>query len=228
MVTILAPCTGHMTMTTDNLTPDALLTLAQWLSPAFPTGGFAYSQGLEWLVADGVVTDAHSYTEWLDTVLTQGAGRNDAILLAAAYAGDPADIDALARALSPSAERLLETVAQGTAFTQTVGAVWGIALPPLTLPVAVGAAAKAQGLPLPTTLRLYLMNMATALTGAAQRLVPLGQTAAQKVLALAQATCTGIADAALAASLDDLGAASFACDIASMRHEVQTTRLFRS
>ncbi len=175
------------------------------------------------------MTDAASYAAWLDTVLTRGAGRNDAILLVAAYGGDDlAGTDALARALSPSSERLLETVAQGAAFGRIVNAVWAIPDQSSTLPVAVGAAAKTHGLPLPVTLRLYLMNMATALTGAAQRLVPLGQTDAQSVLASVQATCTTVAAGALTATPDDLGSAAFAGDIAPMRHETQTTRLFRS
>ncbi|MEE4348227.1 MAG: urease accessory protein UreF, partial [Paracoccaceae bacterium] len=40
-----------------------LLTLMQWLSPAYPVGGFSYSHGLEWAVAAGDVTDASGFQE---------------------------------------------------------------------------------------------------------------------------------------------------------------------
>ncbi|MGV6847728.1 MAG: urease accessory protein UreF, partial [Marinibacterium sp.] len=112
----------------DTLTDTDLLTLAQWLSPAYPVGGFAYSHGLEGLVAEGAVADAAGFRGWLEGVLRHGAGRSDAILLVAAYraAAPPAlaDIDALARALAPSRERLMETDLQGAAFAEITDAVW--------------------------------------------------------------------------------------------------------
>ena len=63
----------------------ALLTLVQWLSPAFPTGAFAYSHGLERMVAAGDVTDASSFEEWLCNILHHGAGWQDAVLLSHAH-----------------------------------------------------------------------------------------------------------------------------------------------
>ena len=59
-----------------------LLRLVQWLSPAFPTGGFAYSHGLEWVIDAGEVTSADTLKDWLTQILQGGAGRQDAILLA--------------------------------------------------------------------------------------------------------------------------------------------------
>ena len=80
------------------------LELMTWFSPGFPVGAFAYSHGLEWAVQDGTVHDAASFQDWLCQVLTHGSGRNDAILLAAAWAADTDDalrgIDDLARALA--------------------------------------------------------------------------------------------------------------------------------
>lgn len=211
--------------------PTTLLTLAQWLSPAFPVGGFSYSHGLEWAVDGGDVADVPGFQDWLSAVLKDGAGRNDAILLVAAYhaEGDAvAPIDALARALAPSRERLTETAQQGAAFARTVSQIWPAALPDLTYPVAVGVAARAMGLPLAETLVFYLHGFASNLTSAAIRLIPLGQTDGQAVLAAVAPLCADIAAQAQRQTIDDLGASTFMADIASMKHETQYSRLFQS
>nr|WP_072858465.1 urease accessory UreF family protein [Loktanella atrilutea] len=208
---------------------DGLLTLMQWLSPGFPLGTFGYSHGLEQAVADGAVTTADDLQDWLTTVLTDGAGRNDAILLAEGYRGDrPAEVDALARALAASRERLLETTAQGEAFCTTVNAVWNLDLPPLSLPVAVGAAARARGMALEQVLQAYLHAFAAGLVSAAQRAMPLGQVQAQRVLAAVAPLCATLAAAALTQTLDDIGSSAFMAEIASMRHETLQPRIFRS
>jgi len=209
----------------------ALLTLTQWLSPAFPVGAFSYSHGLEWAVEAGEVTDAPSFQDWLAAILNDGAGRNDAILLVAAYRAHGTalpEINALSRALAPSRERLMETGQQGAAFANTASDIWPVSLPGLTYPVAVGAAARAMGLPLAQTLAMYLHGFAGNLTSAAIRLVPLGQTAGQAVLAALAPVCSEIAEQAQAQTLDDLGSCAFMADIASMKHETQYTRLFQS
>ncbi len=77
-----------MTSTTDRR---PLLNLLAWLSPAFPTGAFAYSHGLEWAVEVGDIKDGDSLRHWLADVLADGAGRSDTILLRHAHraAADP-------------------------------------------------------------------------------------------------------------------------------------------
>uniref|UniRef100_UPI00296E387A urease accessory protein UreF n=1 Tax=Xinfangfangia pollutisoli TaxID=2865960 RepID=UPI00296E387A len=92
-----------------------LLALVQYLSPAFPTGGFAYSHGLEQVIAEGTVRDAAALEAWLSDVLRHGAGWQDAVLLALTLreGADPAALADLARALAPSSERLRETEEQG-------------------------------------------------------------------------------------------------------------------
>jgi urease accessory protein len=210
---------------------DARLTLAQWLSPAYPTGGFAWSHGLETEVAEGRVTDQASFAAWLADVLEHGLGRTDAVLLAQAHratAEELADLDAEARAFAPSAERLAETAEQGAAFARTTAAVWGLDLPPLTHPVAVGRAAALVGLPLSDTLALYLHAVAASLASAAQRLVPLGQTEAQAAVAQLAPLCARLAAEAAALTREDLSSAAWAADIAAMRHETLQPRLFRS
>lgn len=220
-------------MSTDMIPTPHLVTLMQWLSPAYPVGGFSYSHGLEWAVGNGVVTDAAEFQEWLADVLEYGSGRNDAILLAAAYraagAGDLEHVDAMARALAPSAERLLETTAQGAAFVRTTADIWALDLPVLCYPVAVGRAAALIGVGLEQVLPLYLHGFASNLTGAAMRLVPLGQTEGQRVLAAMTPLCDLLAKEALASpGLSELGGSAFLADIAAMKHETQYTRLFRS
>jgi len=219
---------GRIRMPTD---PASLLTLAQWLSPAFPVGGFSYSHGLEWAVDVGDIRDADGFLDWLRAVLSDGAGRNDAILLVAGYHAETnalPEIDALARALAPSRERLIETSNQGAAFARTTRAIWPLSVPDLTYPVAVGAAARAMGLPLAEVLVFYLHGFASNLTSAAIRLIPLGQTDGQAVLAAVAPLCADIAAQAQIQTIDDLGASTFMADIASMKHETQYSRLFQS
>ena len=218
---------------TDMLPGPPLLTLMQWLSPAYPVGGFSYSHGLEWAVAAGDVTDAAGFQAWLADVLEHGTGRNDAILLTAACraadAAELAHVDAVARALAPSSERLLETMAQGEAFARTTAAIWRIDLPPLCYPVAVGRAAALIGIGPAPVLPLYLHGFASNLSAAAMRLVPLGQTEGQRVLAAMAPLCDRLAREALdGAGLEDLGGSAVMADIAAMKHETQYTRLFRS
>jgi urease accessory protein len=214
-----------------------------WLSPAYPVGGYSYSHGLEWTVEAGSVKDAVTLGGWIEDILGHGAGRSDAILLAeawrAAAGGNErllAEAVELAAALAPSAERRLETLAQGAAFLEATRAVWPA--PELdrlaadgaevAYPVAVGACAAVHGLPPMPTAQAFVQAFAANLVSAGVRLIPLGQTDGLRVLARLERLIPCIAAEALAAGLDDIGGATVAADIASMRHETQYTRLFRS
>ncbi len=206
-----------------------VLTLTQWLSPAYPVGAFAYSHGLEWAVESKQVTSHHSLNEWLETILRFGAGQADALFLAAAYrADDPSDTDMTARAFSASAERLKETVLQGEAFARATSDIWSLSMPSLTYPVAVGHAARLQELPLDLTLTIYLQAFVSNLTAAGMRLVPVGQTEGQRLIKALTPLCIEIAQSAEAGSLDDLSSTAFMGDIAAMKHETQYSRIFRT
>ncbi|KPP83758.1 MAG: urease accessory protein UreF [Rhodobacteraceae bacterium HLUCCA08] len=208
-----------------------LLTLGQWLSPAYPVGGFAWSQGLEAAVAEGQVTDAAGLADWLAGVLEHGSGRNDAILLACAWRAegdDLADLAELAAALAPSAARAAETREQGAAFAACTRAVWGLDLPDMAFPVAVGRAARLAGLPVAPVLALWLQSVASNLVQAALRLMPLGQTAGQRVLHGLAPLIARLAQQAPGLGLDDLGSATLAADIAGMCQEALQPRIFRS
>jgi urease accessory protein len=234
----------------EGLTP-TLARLMIWLSPAYPVGGFSYSHGLEWTVEAGEVRDAATLGNWIEDILHHGAGRSDAILLAetwrAVTAGDErllAEIAELAAALAPSAERRLETLAQGAAFLEATRAVWPSAgldrlaagksggtresAPEIAYPVAVGACAAAHDLPLKPTAHAFAQAFAANLVSAGVRLIPLGQTDGLRVLARLEPMLAPLVARALSSTLDDVGGASILADIASMRHETQYTRLFRS
>ena len=220
-----------------------LARLMIWLSPAYPVGGYSYSHGLEWIVEAGKVRDAATLGAWIEDVLAHGAGRSDVIFLAEAWralaVGDMAALEQaaeLAAALAPSAERRLETMAQGTAFLAATLAAWPKAeLAALAAegrevayPIAVGAAAAAHGLPLVETAQAFAQAFAANLVSAGVRLIPLGQSDGLRVLARLEPLIPRVVAAALACTLDDIGGAAIAADIASMRHETQYTRLFRS
>ena len=224
----------------------ALLRLMTWLSPAFPVGSFSYSHGLEWAIEDGTVGDAAALEAWIADVLRHGGGRSDAILLAhtwrAATAGDTAalaHIAELAAALQPSRERQLETTAQGRAFLDAVAAAWPApalpilaeavrTAPAIALPVAIGVAAAAHRLPLADTLAAALNGFAANLVSAGVRAIPIGHTDGQRVIAALVPVVGAVAREAATAPLDAIGGASLRADIASMKHETQYTRLFRS
>lgn len=208
-----------------------LLTLAQWLSPSYPLGAFSYSHGLENAIEAGQVRDAASLENWLTGILDYGAGRTDAILLAAAYHADGdelSDIAELGAALCPSRERLKEAMQQGTAFQRVTNEVWGFDLPQAPLPVLVGRAAALKSIDLETCIQYYLHGFISNLVSAATRLMPLGQTDAQRCLANLADLCRDVAADAIMSTLDDIGSCAFAADIASMNHETQSVRLFQS
>ncbi|MFB9150380.1 urease accessory protein UreF [Roseovarius ramblicola] len=209
------------------LTP-AHLTLVQWLSPAFPTGAFAYSHGLEHEIATEVVTDAASLAAWLENILRFGAGWQDAVLLSHALDGGCDALDDLARALAPCAERLQEGLEQGAAFARTVTGITGHALPPRMLPVAVGEAAAPLDLSKPDAIALYLQGFAGNLVTIGIRHVPLGQTEGQAVLSRLAPLIHDLASRAACAPLDTLGTCALAGDLAALRHETQEVRIFRT
>jgi urease accessory protein len=162
-------------------------------------------------------------------VLRHGAGRSDALFFVAAYqADDPGGVDAMARAYSASAERLKETVLQGEAFVRATSDIWHHDLPSLTYPVAVGRAARLEGLPLNLALSMYLQAVMSNLVAAGMRLIPLGQTEGQGIIRAQTPVCVEIAQSALHGSLDDLSSTAFMADIASMKHEIQYSRIFRT
>ena len=222
----------------------ALYRLMTWLSPSFPVGAFSYSSGIEWAVEAGDIVDAASLRDWLGAMLAEGPGFCDGVFLAqthrAASSRDAAklrDIAELAAAFVPSRERHLETSAQGRAFIDIARAAWNCdgldqliagCDGPIVYPVAVGLVGAAHRIALAPTIHAFFHALASNWISAGARLVPLGQTDSQRVLASLEPVVVATAARALTASLDDLGSATFRADLAGMRHEAQYTRLFRS
>jgi urease accessory protein len=222
----------------------ALYRLMTWLSPAFPVGAFSYSSGIEWAVEAGDIEDAASLRDWLVSMLIDGPGFCDGAFLAHAHRAASSrddtglrDIAELAAAFVPSRERQLETSAQGRAFIDIARAAWkcdGLDQMishcdgAIVYPIAVGLVSAAHAIPLAPTMHAFLHALTSNWISAGARLVPLGQTDSQRVLALLEPTVVSTAKRALTASSDDLGSATFRADLAGMRHETQYTRLFRS
>lgn len=206
---------------------DPVLTLSQWLSPNFPIGAFAYSSGLEAAIADGWVTP-DTLRDWLTDMLEHGSGRSDAILIRAAATGDPKEVDDIGRAFTPAFERLTEVDAMGAAFCAQMRSNWDMDLDDMIVPAAFGAAVGRLGLPLDLAVQMYLQGWVSNLVAAGQRLMPLGQTQAQGIVAALGPLCQHIAADTADSTLDNLTSQSFLADIAAMRHETLSPRIFRT
>ena len=207
----------------------AFLTLAQWFSPAYPIGSFAYSHGLEWAIETGDVHDSETLGAWIKDVLEFGSGHNDALFLTVAYHSDnPTGVNDMCRAFAPSKERLKETDLQGVAFGEITSAIWGHDFLPLTYPVAVGWAAKLTDLPLTLTSQMYLQSFASSLTSVGMRLIPLGQRKGHTLIQSLAPLCCKIAEQTAHGNLNDLSTTAFLPDIASMKHETQYSKVFRT
>lgn len=223
---------------------DALYRLMTWLSPAYPIGAFCHSSGLEWAVEAQWVTDRASTRSWVETWLDHGSGWNDAVLFVHAYRAAVAQsrerlnaVAALAAVAHPSSERRLEQLSQGAAFRRIAldsGAAPAFFTPDgeVSYPVAVAVMAAGHGIALQPALTASLHAAAGNLVSAAQRLVPLGQKDTQIIIERLRPTLLATVDRAMA--LDDgdpfeaLGGASLLADLASILHETQYTRLFRT
>jgi urease accessory protein len=236
----------RMGMKTDmRMEGEALYRLMTWLSPAYPIGAFCHSSGLEWAVEARWVTDRISTQSWVETWLNHGGGWNDAVLFTHAYRAAAAQsrerldaVAALAAVAHPSAERRLEQLSQGAAFRRAAldsGAAPAFFVAPggeISYPVAVAAMAAGHGIDLPFALTASLHASTGNLVSAAQRLVPLGQTDAQLIIEGLRPSVVAVVARAMALGdgdpFDALGGASVLADLASIFHETQYTRLFRT
>src|SRR5580704_12323330 len=170
-----------------------------WLSPAYPVGAFSYSSGIEWAVEAGDIKNAETLRAWLAVMIGEGSGFCDAVLFVHAHRAIAAHDDLslravaeLAAALVSSKERLLETTAQGRAFVDATRAAWPCAAlddlgaawqGPVALPIAVGVACAGHGIPCEPALHTFLQALTANWISAGVRLIPLGQTDGQRVLA---------------------------------------------
>jgi urease accessory protein len=230
-----------------DVSPLALLRLQSWLSPTFPIGSYSYSHGLEWAVEAEHVHDRESLVDWLDADLRYGSGQNEAIFFIEAWRCAIADnraklleIAELAAAFRGTSEFALETSQQGTAGLSTLRQVWpdrlldwlsGALSESKVQPAAavvLGVRSAGQGIPAATALAAFLQSYIANLVIAGVRLIPLGQVGGQLAIATLEDAILATSAQAEKATIDDLGSAAFMVDLASMAHETQYTRLFRS
>ena len=239
----------HPSMSTDG-TPVGgaqLVRLMNWLSPSFPIGAYSYSHGIEYAVDVGLIHDRDTLRDWVSEVVAAGTGRVDADLHRAAHEAvrnrdEILFVWALEHGDAMRATRELgeETENQGQAFLAAVARPWPAAgldwarekaaeqQRSMVYPVAVGAAAAAQDIPLEPALAAYLHALAANLVSAGLRLIPLGQSDGQQALADLEPVILDAAAQALERDREDIGQAALMVDWASARHETQYTRLFRS
>jgi len=210
-------------------TDSKLITVMQWLSPAFPIGGFAYSHGLEWAIDKGYVSNREELKKWISDLLEYGSLKNDAILIKLVLQGsDPKEINELAMALCPASERLSETQLQGSAFCKIMREVWSLEIDELTLPIALALAAKNESIDQNLVVPAYLHSFCSNLISVAMRLIPIGQTDGQKTLRELSPLISDSVRAVAKSDKDDLGSACFLSDVSAMQHEYLQPRVFKT
>jgi urease accessory protein len=222
----------------------ALTRLLQLASPTLPVGAYTYSQGLEWAVEEGTVSDEATALTWIGDLMAWNLGRYELPLLARLMTAWQADaVELLARldeeflASRETAELRAETLQMGYSLARLLSELGDFPAAPLarlsafeapTYPLAWSCAATVYGIAIPDALAAWLWSWSENQVMAALKAVPLGQTAGQRIL---HELGGRIPDSvALALTLGDDALSNFAPGfaIASSRHETQYSRLFRS
>ncbi|AEG00935.1 urease accessory protein UreF [Methylomonas methanica] len=219
----------------------SLLRLLQLVSPGLPIGMYSYSQGLERAVEDGWVTDAHHTADWLRGILTNALSRTDAPLLARLYDAWNENDNAAVTHWSQTLAACRETAELRAEDRQT-----GQALARLLLKLDIVEAEAWQRHPDATLATLFSLaaarwqvDKADAMAGylwgwlenqvlCTVKLVPLGQVAGQRLLKDLAGELPNLVQYALNLADDDIGGSCFGLALASSRHEMQYSRLFRS
>lgn len=220
----------------------ALLKLLQLASPALPVGAYSYSEGLETLVDSGAIAGGQNLKHWLVQELKYGAIRLEAAVMVRAYdslaIGDLAALSYWNNWLSAARETeelrasswqmgrslirlLLDLQPQ---LTPTIDAVGN----PCNLAIAFGIAASHWQIDKSAALLGYLHSWATNLITAGVKLIPLGQTTGQQLLLELHTHINNAGEEILALKDDNLSSCGWGLALASMAHETQYTRLFRS
>lgn len=219
----------------------ALLRLLQLVSPGLPIGMYSYSQGLERAVDDGWVTTADQAREWISGVLQHGMARIDVPVLLRLYAAwQKQDLTAVSEwsqflaACRETSELRAEDRQTGQALAKLLvkldmpdAGVWQ-RQPEATLATLFSLAAVRWGIDLRQAAIGYVWGWLENQVLCAVKLVPLGQVAGQQLLqTLAEQIPAQVDGAALLAD-DEIGGSAFGLALASSRHEMQYSRLFRS
>ena len=219
----------------------ALLKLLQLASPAMPVGAYSYSEGIETLVDTGAIASSQSLKHWLLQELKYGAIRIEAAVMVRAYQAAMGNVAALVywnQWLSAFRETeelrqqswqmgrsllrlLLELQPQLADVIDAVGN-------PCNFAIAFGIAAAHWNINLSDAILGYLHSWATNLITAGIKLIPLGQTAGQQLLLELHTNIINATEEILTLEDDNLSNCGWGLSLASMAHETQYTRLFRS
>jgi len=222
----------------------ALVRLLQLVSPALPIGGYSYSQGLEWMIESETIRDAATARQWIGEVLECVIAPCDAAVLVRlcdARAREDAacfgEWSAWYRNSRESRELRAETEQMGHSLAELaehlgmldeLSTAWACDEAPLPLPAAFALAAHGMQLPVAATVAGYLMAWLENQVLAAVKLLPLGQLAGQRMFFALAARIPGIVAAVRALDDDDVTSFAPGFALASMWHETQYSRLFRS
>jgi urease accessory protein len=226
----------------------SLYRLLSWLSPAFPVGSFTHSGGLEWAVGEGLVCNRQQLEDWINDLLANGCIRNEAVIFVHAWRSSARHDDSslreiaeLAAALHPSRERRAESTSQGAAFRSVASRTAGeqafamltaIADEDLCYPIAVAVLAQTHEINLRDALTGYLHGVVSNLVSAAVRLIPLGQTDGQLAISFLETPVMQLSDWTFRLPetdpVEQLGGETVMADFATLAHETQYTRLFRT
>jgi urease accessory protein len=223
------------------LNPLALLRLLQLCSPALPVGAYAYSQGLECAVERGWVRDEASASDWILGLLSHNLRRLDvpvfARLHAAWQAMDLAEIhrwNARLYASREAAELQREDQHLGAALARLLADLGIMAAEPwrnaprVCFATLFSLATVKWDIALSAAAAGYAWAWVENQVAAATRLIPLGQTASQRLLIAAGPVLVDAAREGLALPDEDIGAAAPGLALAGALHETQYSRLFRS
>jgi len=224
------------------LTHNNFLAILQLASPALPVGAYGYSEGLETLVENGTITNADNLKYWLKSELIYGSIRLDAgVIVRAFHAVKTDDIEALKgwnlwlSAARDGEELRAASWQMGRSLMQLLGKLEPGILPlvhavgyPCNYAIAFAITCAHWDINIQACLLAYLHSWANNLITAGIKLIPLGQTAGQELLLGLQSLLTTTVEEILLMEDDDLGCCNWGLSLASMQHEIQYTRLFRS
>jgi urease accessory protein len=210
--------------------PSQMLMLLNWMSPTFPIGSFAYSNGLEQAISSGKVRSPTDVEGWIKDMLEMGSAWNDAVLFARCWQDNAAHLNELAQAMAGSSERYQETMQLGKNFWDAAR-IWFDNLMPtgnMAYPVAAGSACAAAGLVAQDALLAFLQNFVATQVSVAVRLGSMGQTKGLEIMKNLAPVIERVAERASKATLKDLGSSTIGGDMASMLHENMYSRMFRT
>lgn len=223
----------------DNL---SLLHLLQITNTALPVGAYSYSEGLESLVEAQVIYDRKTLKHWLEQELGYGAIRIEAAIMLRGYRAKQAgDLETLeywnnwAKAARETAELREQSWQMGHALRRLLEKLepelskeFSSLSQEVSFAIAFGIIAAHWQIDPSSAILGYIHSWATNLISASIRLIPLGQTTGQQLLSNLHSSIIATSSKILDLKDDELSSCGWGLALASMNHEIQYSRLFRS